>query len=525
MPYLTQRFANRYPTWSKIRADPSSAGQRVLSSWAELFEVDQVNRVKLSNLLSLLTDDHGRGYFNRIELTEADEFPLEVKGDRLVISNYPTVTGTTGTTVYTLERVDTTSDFLYPVPTRLSKIADVSIANWLVFDSTSNTIKAIDNYDRLVIEVVNSNTYYNRYDRPFFGGHSRIVLQGFDPNQVEITEVISVSDDGAYRTQNVFSELTEVYWDGFNGDVNIYSYGHGFSFIKDKFKAGVLPDIESPLFLQLVNINSDSAMESFTQRFTSGRSYRRGGAVSIDDDLNFQTITTQRLYDANAAAYSAVDLAVSPSDGRLYVVDDSGVIHVYEHSPGEFSPSASEETEETYMDIVSLKSRTYLGEAITLRTWFRALRAPVEEVKIRRSSPSGVVTYLQADGSWASGVYKWKGNALDSLPETSWNDITFSSTFDELGQWDFYCEHDLFKVSGAVSHIGILCDHLTAIKDLITGISSPDGIFFSDDGELCVVKGSQYASYDLVADIYFADVDMNEIIVRETYDEVEIQYG
>ena len=527
MPYLTQRMGNRFPLWAKIRADPSSVGQRVFSSWAEYFEVDQVNRVKLTDLLSILTDDHGRGYFHRIELSEEDEFPTEERSGETLVTEYPTVTGTIDSVEYTLERVDSTSEFLYPIPNRLSKIEDVAVGNWQIYDSdTPDTFQEIESYERLVVEVVNSDTYYNRFDRTYFSGTYRVILRGLDPNHVEIYETIAIKDDGLYYTQNLFSELTEIYWDGFNGDVNVYVHGHDFSFIKDKFKAGILPDVESALFLQLVEIDSLSAMESFTQRYPFGKKYRRGTSVNIADEINFENITTQHLYDKDVAAYDAVDLAVSPIDGRLFIIDEAGVVHIYEHSPGEFGTHSSEETEEVFMDIVSLKSRAYLGESIYLRTWFKFLRGPVSEVRIRRESPSAVVTYLQADGSWASTVYEWQGDAMGKLPEDSWNDISFASTFDELGQWDFYCEHDLVDVGGTgISHTGVFCDYLTAIADLATGITTPEGIFFSDEGKLCVVDGAQYTSFDIVGDVYFADIEMSEVVTREIYEEVEVEYG
>lgn len=519
-------MGNKYPLWAKARMDPSSMAQRLFSCWAEFFEVDQVDRVKLTDFLSILKDDPDRGYFHRIELSEEDEFPTSVVGGQVTVSEYPTVIGTSSSIEYTLVRVDSTSAFLYPLPDRLIQGTSVTVDNWKIFDSdTPDVIEDIENYERLVVEVVDSDTYYNQFERPYFGGHSKVILKGLDPNYIEFTEMLLIRDDGLYKTQNLFHELTEVYWDGFNGDVNIYAYGHDFTFLKDKFKTGVLPDVESALFLQLIDIDSESAVESFTQRYNSGRKYRRGTSVSIADEINFENITTQRLYDADSVKYDAVDLAVSPINGLLFVIDEQGVVHIYEHSPIEFLPQSLEETEETYMDILPLKSRVHLGESTILKTWFRFLRGPVSEVRIKRISPAGVTTYLQEDYTWATALYEWQGDAMGKLPENSWNDITFSCTFDELGQWNFYCEHDLVAVGGtAVSHTAVVCDYLVALKDIATEISSPDGIFFSDKGELCVVEGNTYTPFIVASDVYFADETNNEIIVRETYSEIEVQY-
>ena len=49
MSYFTQRLANTFPMWSKVRSDPSSNGYRWLESFAKQIELERINAIRLAN--------------------------------------------------------------------------------------------------------------------------------------------------------------------------------------------------------------------------------------------------------------------------------------------------------------------------------------------------------------------------------------------------------------------------------------------------------------------------------------------
>ena len=52
--FYLQRLANRFPGWTKIRRDPSSMGQRLMSVFADYFEYSNSLNFRMQDDLNLL---------------------------------------------------------------------------------------------------------------------------------------------------------------------------------------------------------------------------------------------------------------------------------------------------------------------------------------------------------------------------------------------------------------------------------------------------------------------------------------
>ena len=579
MSYYDQKFANSFPLWSKIRSDPSSYGHRFYSVFSDFMENEQSETMKTKFSLKTLTEDLDFGELYQVYLEGDDEFQFRVhRGVETV--TYPTITGQMILGVsedgeeiledFTLSEAETLEDFLYSVPQRLIKNDTIKVNAWEVWNSSDPEVYI----DLLIPErlgiFISGSTLYKKLtlveeDQPF-GGFHFVMIEGFDPNHSYIRETIQIRDDGVYQTRNLFEEITKVEWDGFDGDISIQistqirSNLHTRDIrVFDPYKIGVVPDLVGPLILEAYNeeisiqedLNEDGSLDpddtsietkfgtgdidvsfdgaflrSISLRFLKGVTYRRPDG-DTSEEIKEEVICEQALYDVDGNPYKVVDMAISPIDTRLYVLDTEGVIHVYEHGVNSFEHEEIEETsDETYMDIVPMQSRVKLYDTTYLWTWFRVLQAPVQSVKIRRVSPSGIELWLQDDKTWGlseNSISAW-GNQT-SAPERTWKDKRFQTFFDETGAWNFYITVKFWLIEEEfTSRNGVYCEQATSLKDLDTGIKDPDGIFFNKENYLAVAKDDEYTCFKCANDLFVADLTNQTILLREEYDYIEASH-
>jgi hypothetical protein len=151
---------------------------------------------------------------------------------------------------------------------------------------------------------------------------------------------------------------------------------------------------------------------------------------------------------------------------------------------------------------------------------------PVQKVSIRRVKPDSVIEYLQDDLTWSTTASHFAGDIIKGrLPEDSWEDFRFYNTFDQVGQWDFYCDVTLLGFAAATytSVTSVYCEKLQSIKDFALDHTG-NGIFFDKEDYLCVSSTNSYYRYKLNSDIYIADFENQRLIFREGYDSIEVNY-
>ena len=523
-PFLTQRLANNFPLWTKLRSDPSSFGQRFYSTAAESFESARADLVKTKELVRILPFCLEPEDIYSIQLSTEDEFRITRTLGKLSITYPTTIDGVVGLNIYSLDRVEQVEDLFYSLPERLSVAPIVLTTDFILWQSTAPTVyKDIAKAERLHITVDNSANYKTRSLDSEFGGHSGVLLKGEDENYIEFEEYVEVRDDGCFLTREIYKNLLEVSFDGFDGDVTITLGGPNREYEEDIFRVAVLPEMEGPLRYTLENHGGENYLKVFTPIYLEGKEYRRDDGI---DEPNEEIIAISRLLDSVGSPYGAIDHAISPYDSRFYVLGDNGVVHIYEPGLSEFIPPATQESYQTYIELVPLYNRVSLNETLSIFTWFRVMRAPVSKVRIKKVAPDGTIAYLQANLTWAGASYYFPNSGDTVLPENSWTDKTFSVLFDQLGQWELYLEVSFIGLQGEVftSQTSIMCEFTTAEVSIDTGIVNPVGMYFSHDGSLCITTAAGIYPVTFHSDVYYADTDRQRIFMKEQYDEVEVTY-
>ena len=510
--FLTQRLANSFPHWSKIRRDPSSVGQRFYSPLAEALAIEYATLKKQSQEFSLLRDWLPHGSLLMVQLQPADFFPAAVGSDGVVRYTFPTVTVPVLGSIE-LTRVNDPQDLFNSLPTMFSPGEAVPVDNWLLYDSDTGVIQKVDYACKLIVQVSGSTDYYLQERGEFTSGRYFVDIHGYDLHGNEITDRVFVRDDGDYPSGEFFSEILDVKSHGFNGRVRIY-LGSSTAGIEDPMFLGADEDNVGPLSYGLGVSEGHQVLYYYTDRELFGANYRRGGEVL---ELENTEIWAHTILDANGNTFNAVDMAWDWHGGYLVILDDTGFIHFFDTGRANFTElsRASELTDRSYMEVQPLTSWSVRDETLKLFTRFQRPRVPVSKVRIQRISPGGTITYLQGDKTWDVGSYWWQYNTDPNITEPSqtWKDIIFEATLDEAGEWEFYCELQ-DPVDITITGTKVMVHEVRALGSFTLNLppGTPERLFVGANGEFAVgMAGGDCIPLKAFRLYYYADTT-NQLI-------------
>lgn len=532
MSFRTQRLANAFPLWSKLRSDPSSFGHRFLDTFASVIAEQSITNVKLSMDNHLLKPYLGIGYLYSVVLSDDDAFPQAETSLGVLQYSYPTVVGTVDSVDYTLDRYEDLFEMLSAAPDRVSLVESRPYTSLFCWQSSSPYVFSDPPWpERLSIEVSGS-TFFSKpskvYDREYSGMHAVHVF-GTDQNDISISELVEVRDDGVYRTRNIFKTVEDISIEGFDGSVSVRWFPEALSQEPDPYRIAVFDDFEGQLLLSLSSQVVDSVTYSYvvysSNRLKNGNDYRR---PQIESPGNNEVLAETVLLDSSGSPYVAVDLAINHQSSKLYVLDDSGFVHVYDHELSPFSVFSSTESEtmSTYIELTPLRHRAKFGDSEYLYTDFKRNRLNISSIQIKRRAPDGTVEYLQADRStWAAGAASISAPVLTGLttPEASWQDFRFSTTYNQVGQWEYVLTTKT-AVDTTVYVTAVMASSMAAESSVDMSVSTPAGLSFSQEGYISISDGSEVHFYEEFVDGWIADTRLGQILMRSDYTSVEVTY-
>lgn len=524
MAFLNQRLVNNFPLWSKVRRDPSALGARLLDCFSEGLEINNLTYKRLLEEFNINKRRVGKSFIWEVILSDEDALsPVENSNGYKWI--YPTIIGIKDGASHTLERVPTLTDLLMKSSERLSLHSTLDLNERVIWTSTdSETYNEIVNPERLLIIIKDSTHFSNKTnhsDRNTSGLHT-VTLVGSDLFFRKITERINVRDDGCYYSNNIFTELFSVTYEGFNGSV-VIQIGKGDEEVElDVYRTVVLDDIEGPLYIKLIEEVEGSQVVFFTKRFKNGIEYRQEGVSPI---YNEELLGKFTLLDDLGELYVAKSIALSPENSYLYVLGENGKIYIYEPELPKFAPSYFTETLTNYIELHALKPYAELNETEYIWTNFTRLRYPIKQIQIKRRSPSGTIEYLQSNKtSWTSSPAYIVSNSQGIPSVDQWKDFRFETLYDELGQWDFICT--AYSTTDITSYItSVYCGALEPIGTLETSLDNVENMYFNYEGYLAVETDTNTYLFNEHNDCYIIDERLNRFWVSEEYDTIEVSNG
>lgn len=509
MSFLTQRLANRFPLWTKIRKDTSSFGQRLLRTFAEgieeqritqqMMEYESYNRLARSFLWTILLDT---------------EWPRESMTNNFSKFSTATVTGDS----LPLTEVTSLVDLVNAPPQRLSLLQERDSGDPLIWTSTDpTTINLPLTYEHVYV-VVEDSTYYSnktiRTDRATSGLHT-VHITGVDEDWNQISEVITITDDGTYCSRYPYLRITEISYEGFDGTISLFCGQPNLSPLKDKYRTLVFTDIEGSLEYTI----ESNKLVLQTSRLKQGAEYRNPDVNLID---NKEVLLKAQLLTDTDTVVAIQSIAISPQNLLLYVYSVTGWIYVYEPDLPEFLPLSIEDTLTTYIELHPLQPYVALNDTEYIWTRFVRPRYQISSVEIKRVAPDNTVSYLQADHTWTSSQTSIPGTGSLTIKD-SWQDFKFSTEYDQRGQWNYICtvttRHDTTIYTTA-----IYVPYLEPLAAINTGIIDAERIYFNHVGNLVIDDLATLYTYKENLDCFLADPQEQLIYLSDEYTSVEVTF-
>lgn len=532
MSYSAQKLVNYLPFWSKSRKDPSSNTYKLMQSLGDSLSLQTKDAVKNSYLFQLMAEEATHGEMTEIFLLEEDKIRVTMTGTRKGYE-YPKVKGIVSEAEVTVERARNISEFLYSAPTRVEGLDSIDVLHWEIWSSTSaSTPKDIKIPERLLIEVKNSTIYYRkdsvRNEDRVSGYTSFVFISGLDQDFNSIDEIVAVTDDGCYTTRNIFKTVDEITFDGFDGDVTVYLTPSkealvDETFVRYKYSSGYTKTDSGPIRLYLIDESHGTTLVPAINKQVQGKNYLRPENKIQEEEI--EALCSHSLLDTSGSYITALSATVSPLDTNLYVLDNSGRVFIYQPDFTAFVEPEEKASEETYLDIQPEVHRVDLNEEIDLWTFFRVQTAPIVHAVIKRVDPAGTEEYLQADLSWGVTEYKFLGKDSEgTYVEKSWEDFSFPVTFNQVGQWNFYCTAYMPVIKGQyfTSRTAVMVESMSPIAEYDLEVG--EEIFFDKENLLCIKQGNTYKRFGMYRDLYVADPVSQRVLLKEQYDEIEIYH-
>ena len=570
MNFLTQKLANSFPMRSTVRRDQSSSGQRLFSCFADLLDGSMVDVVKLSKSFKVFNRDIGVGELYKIDLLE-DDYLQESEN---LVGSYivPEVTGTIGLDDYILTQVTNTEDFLYGLTTRLSLITTKSLSDELLFTNDTDKYPGLtangDHLEltdqtfaeRLKIKIYDTTLYKSDDDlteyKPF-NGYSFVKIIGRDKFLNQIEEYIQVNRDGEYLTDQLFRQIDSFEYDGFIGNIEV-SFTEAklsTSTVYDIVKTNQFHTVSNWIKTGLCEIEMSSAVIEFQGgpetlyylniygRFIIDESALKNGN-GYEGDLIRTKIASILLVDQGMNFYTPVDYFLSPINSRIYILDDTGKVHI---SSVGLSPFLEQgDNRSTNVPLVSdpLSQRVGYAHDVRIRCRRRQDLGEIINWEIKAVAPSGEVYLLKYSRPSGAKVLEWLDsgqhngsylnapivdqNILESNSSSliKWTDFNYNLTIDEIGQWELYTTVYYINNSSNTHKTSIMCEYLESEVIIDTGLNDVTGIFLSEDNLIGIVKnGNSINYYQENLDCFIADVINQRLICKDQYDEVDVTYA
>ncbi len=216
LSWVTQRLANRYPPWAKIRRLAQSVGQQILApAGRELEDYYWWSNYNLGNYLLNTSDLNQFDGIRRLDLPSSFEFRTEQQANGVVYLVPSAVKGKINSQTITLTQATNNSleEFWYSPPDRIlaegTSYVYASVLSSTVISSLSSAILTTPQIvGKLWVTLSDNGSSIKNYKGKVV--RSSVKLGGRDIHGREVSEKIVFSFNGTIQTKNAWSEVNSV---------------------------------------------------------------------------------------------------------------------------------------------------------------------------------------------------------------------------------------------------------------------------------------------------------------------------
>lgn len=520
---VTQELANVLPTWSAIRFDEQSVGQRLFNSFALELEDVQNEMIRHGKNYHIATANLKElDWLYRVELPSTFEFTETGSDTFQTAYDPPVVSGQIGgvwRTVDVAEDNDLCSFWYEHVPDRISLGAAYSGDYHLLDDIADNTpfsgVFIPYKPGRLSVDL-SGGTQYISIDDDKTIKRAQVIISGTTRGGVEETETLAFPWD---QSQSTFKEWESV--DAINC-LNIED-GVAINVRMGDFACGPYLDFWN-IAVSPYRRKIDCFWDVTSSAYGTTLDRLQYSTDDIRDMLNglFTRYNERRweLLDTGGQSISAIDMAQQPFSDYIWAVSDSK-LYCYSRfltTVEDVAPLMdSSENRKVYIEFS--EDHTVRGEEIEVLFTNPDYQNKVFSYQAWVELPDGSMSGI-LNGSFVTYVAGAK--TYTNLYREFVDKIVFEP--DQLGEYVFCFEAVMSDGETHVCKRVLSVDSKTALAEfsLPSGVLGVVGIDFDSDQDLVVATNSGYYTIIFHHDVMLVDYDGAVIYFREPYDTVNV---
>lgn len=519
-----QNMANTYPSWSRVRNDPQSIGQRILNCFGIQFDNFNKKCVRTGKNVHLCTANlKEMDWLYKISLGQNFDFNENTEDPFYVTYDTPTVSGQINGQWHVISLADENNieNFWYEhIPDRIDVGATSSGLYVLMSDDADNTpfsgIISPHEDGYLYIQVSGGTNYITVTDGAI--ERAKVVINGTTRQGIEESETLVFPWDQKQRTTKEWNEIDTIDCINFpeNVTISVYSadvangpyldfWNLRYSLHRNKIDS--FWDISDGSYgstLDLVQYSTDEVASLIA------------GTYCLYEERQFE------LLDGSRDNITVIDIAQEPFTDRIWAVTASG-LYCYDSrlTITETTDHLKEITTGTFIQIDPDSDFSIRGESAKINFRIRAAAVPVTKYKCWVEYPDETVSGI-LHGSLVD--YSTLGyTTLSEINEFIDQQLIFDS--DQLGEHLFTLSAIMSDGTTQVDKRIITFDYKEPLAefDLPTTISGVIGIDFDSEQNLWVYTSyNEYHRIDFHHDVMLIDWANKEIYVREPYTTVAV---
>lgn len=536
--WVTQRMANRFPPYSRLRNLAQSTGQMLLEPFGrELENFYFWANHSLENSILNTSDLDQIGGLYKLSLPSNLEWRTRHDGDDVVYLSPTSVKGVLDAVDITLTQAEdnTLEEFWYGLPTRITATEDSCtylpiISSVSITELSDTAPRRVQYPGKLYISISNNGSFLKNY-----GGVSVravVKLEGRDVYGKDLKERLFFAYNGTVATKFCWSEIDTVETEYIDDTayIRIDWLPVGTSDLLDPYGLSVSTDREKFRFFALGE--SDDGYSTLQLKNFAAPDFRSVQDGSDVKDVAYETL----LLDSGSTEVEGVSLAVWPHR-RWVVVSDDSKLHFY--VPAVSSPDTSplvSRTSEAILQIETDKEWYCPDDTITLdyritRPFWQVLRTrwSVEKPDGTRkgiSSTGAEVTY--SNSCWVENTSALKLNKVGFQGDT----IDYTPT--DSGRYVLYLESTIKNALDGpdtdaflqvdVKVISVGTETALASIDLPISVGVSASCVFDSYGQpWCINDVGVATRIEFHYDKYLVDYENRAIYTRENYENVEVE--
>lgn len=553
--YLTQRMANRLPSWTDARQLPYSLFQQWLNPVGEALEdLYKFAITETQNLYLPVANLDILDVVNIIRLP--NDFVFGKYVNQLQIDSYvaPTICGYINGRDIWPTVVNTLDDFWnQALPTRITATGRQRYAGPVLPETALSSLEnavpnTIAHPTRLAVIIDGCVDFVNLNRR---SPNSILMLYGTTERDMEETEIMPILYNGTFLTSKIWKSLDRLEYYGLGpdtGTVQINNFAFNIEREVDKYQLFISAETEKLLYHKLGThtfIEGDFSVHQHVTTIASNLNELYAGTDTLEVVREIEL-----LY--NNENLELIDIAVQPFTGRIFAISE---LYLYIFDPYASMPDYREMYDKTPGSSLILESDQYdflRGETATIKlTWRNQLKRILKNRWSVRK-PDGTIIYLNALGNEVAEDAAWVANVLYSelafgpfdTDDGRIDKQIIEYVLADRGTYQFRVETIFADSTEEMDILPVHTHSKEAIARLVlpTELQQAEGLAFDADQKLWVLRavggsnpydvpyeyGSEYGIYGvaletaLATDTAMIDFKNKIVYLHEEYDSIQI---